>query len=301
MITLDIKSEGEALLEAHKNLYELLIKIPENRKMTYLEEIKKGVKIGKPRFKNPKYQWTKNLLVDLRDHLQNIWNFFDKYSYWFDDTLIPLLDTNERRVSKKSIIFLLEEEVWSTDEVYGKYIIEESQDGVTISYSRRDRRLQQIILKTKEESEVKDWICKDAIRQIQSQFDFLWDKLETEIQACIDEIYHKPPKFTLKPNYLKDQLDKTIEISEQWAEAGLLNLGRIVEHWLLNKMGMKSAPFYSDLIRDAEIAGLIDMNERKLLRNIRSNYNDLKHKTYYKINNEDIKLMVKGFCNLFKS
>ena len=298
---MNIKSEGETLLKSHKQLYKQLIEIPENREMTYVEEIKEGVKIGKPRFKNPKYQWSKNLLVDLRDHLQNIWNFFDKYSYWFDDTLIPLLDTNERRVSKKSIIFLLEEDVWSTDEVYGDYLIEENQDGVSISYSRRDRKLQQRTLKTREKSDIKEWICKDAIRQIQTQFEFLWNKLENEIQASIEEIFHKPPKYTLEPDYLKEQLDKTIEITEQWAEAGLLYLGRIVEHWLLNKLGMKRAPFYSDLIRDAEIAGLIDKNEVKLLRNIRTNYNDLKHKTYYKIDIDDIKIMVKSFSDLFKS
>ena len=153
---MDIKSEGDALLENHKKLYKQLIEIPEKREMTYVEEIKQGVKVGKPRFKNPKYQWPKNLLVDLRNHLQNIWIFFEKYSYWFDDTLIHLLDTNERRVSKKSIIFLLEEDIWSTDEVYGKYLIEESQDGVSISYSRRDRKIKQITLKTKEESEIEE-------------------------------------------------------------------------------------------------------------------------------------------------
>ncbi len=64
---------------------------------------------------------------------------------------------------------------------------------------------------------------------------------------------------------------------------------------------MKSAPFFFDLIREAEIASLIDKNEVKLLRNIRTNYNNLKHKTYYKIDIEDIKLMTKNFLNLFKS
>jgi len=298
---LDIKSEGKALLETHKELYEQLIKIPENRELTYVEEIKEDIKIGKPRFKNPKYQWSKNLLSDLRDHLQNIWNFFEKYSYWFDNTMIPLLDTNERRLSKKSIIFLLEEDVWSTDEVYGKYLIEDSKDDISISYSRRERKIKQITLKSKEKSEIKKWICKDAIRQIQNQFEFLWHKLEIEIQVCIEEIFHKPQKFALIPNYLQVQLDRTIEISEQWAEAGLLNLGRIVEHWLLNKLGMKSAPLFFDLIREAEISGLINKNEKKLLRNIRTNYNDLKHKIYYKIDLEDVKLMIKNFSNLFKS
>ena len=298
---MDIKSEGQILLDFHKLLYEQLIEIPENREMTYVEEIKKGIKVGKPRFKNPKYQWSKNLLVDLRDHLQNIWNFFDKYSYWFDDTLLPLLNTNERRVSKKSIIFLLEEDVWCTDEIYGKYLIEESQDGIIISYSRRERKMKQITLKSKEGSEIKKWICIDAIRQIRDQFDFLWDKLETEIQVCIDEIFHKQPKLTLKLNYLKDQLEKTITISEQWTEAGLLNLGRIIELWLLTSLGMKSASRYVDLIRETEIAGILDKHEAKLLRNIRTNYNNLKHKTYYKIETEDIKTMVESFSNLFHS
>ncbi len=297
---MDIKTKGKALLEDHKKFYDQLIEIPKEREMIYTEELEEGIRIGKPRFKDSKYQWSTSLLVNLRDHLQNIRNFFDKYSYWFDETLLPLLDSNKRRVSKKSIIFLLEEDVWSTDEVYGKYLIEEIKDGISISYSRRDRKLKQITLKTKKESEIKEWICKDAILQIHNQFEFLWNKLETEIQVCIVEIFHKPPKFTLKPNYLQDQLEKTKEISKQWAEAGLLNLGRIVEHWLLNKLGMKSAPFYSDLIRDAEIAGLIDKNDVKLLRNIRTNYNDLKHKNYYKITNVEIKTMVEKFSNLFK-
>ena len=125
--------------------------------------------------------------------------------------------------------------------------------------------------------------------------------MKTEIQACIDEIFHKSPRFTLKPDYLKDQLDKTKKISEQWAEAGLLNLGRIVEHWLLNKLGIKSTPHYFDLIREAEIAGLIDKNEVKLLREIRTSYNNLKHKTYHKIVTKEVKIMIENFYNLFHS
>ncbi len=298
---MNIISEGNLLLENHKKLYKRLIKIPDKRELEYIEDIENGVKVGKPRFKNPKYKWSTSLLVDLRDHLQNIWNFFDKYSYWFDDTLIPLIYTNERRVSKKSIIFLLEEDVWCTDEVYGKYLIEENQEEITISYSRRGRDLRQINLKIKDKSKLKEWICNDAKQQIKNQFVFLWDKLETEIEVCIDEIFHKPSKHALKPNYLKDQLEKTIEISEQWAEAGLLNLGRIVEHWLLHELGMNNAPLFFDLIREAEIAGLIDKNDVKLLRDIRNNYNNLKHKIYYKIDTKVVKIMIENFSNLFYS
>lgn len=297
---MDIKSDGKTLLEAHKKLYNQLIELPENREMTYTEDMEEGIRVGKPRFKNSKYQWSKNLLVKLRDHLQNIWNFFDRYSYWFDATLLPLLDTNERRMSKKSIIFLLEENVWSTDEVYGKYILKDNQDGITISYSRRERKMKKITLKPKDDTEIEEWICNDAIRQIKTQFKFLWGKLETEIEVCIDEIFHKQPKSTLSPSYLQDQLEKTEEISEQWAEAALLNLGRILEHWLLNRIGMKSANYGVDLIREAEIADLLDKNEVKLLRNIRTNYNNLKHKTYYIIDTEEIKRMMENFSKIFQ-
>ena len=68
---MDIKSEGKTLLDNHKKLYEQLIEIPEKREMIYIEEMEEGVKVGKPRFKNPKYQWFTSLLVDVRDHLQN--------------------------------------------------------------------------------------------------------------------------------------------------------------------------------------------------------------------------------------
>ena len=39
-ITLDIKLEGEALLEKHKKLHGQLVEIPENREMDYNEKIK---------------------------------------------------------------------------------------------------------------------------------------------------------------------------------------------------------------------------------------------------------------------
>ena len=59
-------------------------------------------------------------------------------------------------------------------------------------------------------------------------------------------------------------------ISEQWAEAGLLDLGRIIELWLLTSLGKKSATRYVDITRKAQIAEILDKHEAKLLRNIRT-------------------------------
>lgn len=114
-------------------------------------------------------------------------------------------------------------------------------------------------------------------------------------------MFHTQPKLALKPEYLKNQFEKTISISEHWAEAGLLNSGRIIELWLLTNLGYESAPFCADLIREAEIAEILDKHEVKLLRNIRTNYNNLKHKAYYKIEPKVIKAMVESFSNLFNS
>lgn len=104
--------EAQELIEKHTLLYERLIKIPEIRKLIYRVDIENGNSIGKPRFNPNEYQWPKELYRDLRDHLQELRNFFDSHSYWFDNSLRFLLDTNKRRASKKSIIFLLEKDVW---------------------------------------------------------------------------------------------------------------------------------------------------------------------------------------------
>ncbi len=73
------------LLEKHENLGKQLEKIPLYRKTIYKEEMENGKLIGKPRFEPSLYEWEPKMFASLRDHLQNIWNFFEVNSYWFDD------------------------------------------------------------------------------------------------------------------------------------------------------------------------------------------------------------------------
>ncbi|MHA1248661.1 MAG: hypothetical protein ACTSRP_01585 [Candidatus Helarchaeota archaeon] len=298
MVQSDIKIEGRKLLEEHHSLFKELIKIPDKREVIYREEIKPIGKIGKPRFKNPKYKWEKNLLVRLRNHLQNIWNFFEKYSFWFDDTIIPLLHTDKRRVSKKSIIFLLENDVWNTDEIYGDYLIEIKENNTIISYYRRNRKIREFRLKTMNDLQIQEWICRDAVRQIKKQFKYLWRKLESEIDVCINEFYYREPKLRVSSKYLIDQLKKANDIVDQWPEAALFSLGRILELWLLINLDERNSQF-NDLIRRAEINGIIGKNERKFLERIRVNYNDLKHNLYYKVKVDTIKNLIRGFNEFF--
>lgn len=297
---MNIRQEGQELLKVHSYLREQLIKIPEKRDMEYNEEVENGKRLGKPRFRQPLYDWSEELLTNLRNHLQNIWNFFDQQSYWLDSTIMPLIAYVDRRVSKKSIIFLLENDVWSTDEVYGKYLIEKSRDETIISYFRREQKIRQFKLPILSDSEIKSWICIDAVNQIKGQFDFLWSKLETEISACIDEIFHRKPKLTITSDYLELQLQKTKNISEEWPEAALLSLGRILELWLLISLGRKKKGYspFADFIRDAELVGLIEKPERKLLSKIWRAYNNLKHKTYFKVEKKFVISLIEEFSNL---
>ncbi len=301
MKKIDIKQEGQSLLKHHAFLYEFLIKIPETREIIFIEDTENRKKIGKPRFKRSKYHWSVELLKFLRDHLQNIWNFLYKYSYWFDETIYPLIAYENRRISKKSIIFLLEEDVWSTDEVYGNYLIEKSKEETIISYFRRRKKIKQFKLPSTNDNEIKRWICNNAVKQIQDQFDFLWLKLKTEIETCIEETYHREPKLILTTEYLRDQLRRTKDISDDWSEAALLSLGRIIELWLLKLLGKEEKKIYhdEDIIRSAEIEGIINKHEVRLLNKIRREYNNLKHKLYYKIKKNIVVDLIEDFSNLF--
>ena len=296
----DILEEGNSLLKKHRILFKKLIQIPETREIMFRIDIEENLNIGKPRFKNRHYSWPKDLLKDLRDHLEDIWNYFDKYSHWIDNSLMSLISYTKRNESKKSIIFLLEKDIWETTEVYGDYLIEKREDHSVVSYRRFDKKIISFIINTIKDLEIEAWIRKDAIKQIKEQFYYLWIKIETEINICIEEKYHKEPKLLISSNYLIEQLKKTKEIVENWPEAALLNLGRICEMWLLILLDKESSGFNEDSLKLAERNNIIDKDEFKFMKKIRRNYNDLKHKRYYKVDKSLIFSFILDFSKFFK-
>lgn len=298
---MDIKLEGEKLLTTHLNLYKKLLGIPDKREIEFREELKDGKRFGKPRFIKSQYEWDIELLKKLRDHLQDLWNFFYKYNYWLDETIFPLLAYNSRRISKKSVIFLLEKDIWNTDEVYGKYLIVKSKSSTFISYYRFGTKINEIELSTVNESKIKEWICNDARKQISEQFSFLWSKLETEIQLCIEEKYHKEPKLYITTEYFKEQFELTKKYSKDWPEAAMLSLGRICELWLILALNKKHKDYYEDLIKQAELMRKITKNQGKLLYKIKKNYDHLKHKTYYKIDKDFVVELINQFSKMMSN
>lgn len=291
--------EAQELIEKHTLLYEKLVKIPEIRNLIYRVDIEKGNAIGKPRFDPKEYQWPKELYNKLRNHLQEIRNFFDSHSYWFDNSLRSLLDTDKRRASKKSILFLLEKDVWQMDEVYGGFLIEKGTDQTIISYLRRDHKIQSFTINTINDSKIEQWICKNVIKQIQNQFLFLWKKLLTEIETIRDESYRKEPKISLKIDYLKEQLVMIKKEQKNWPEASLLSLGRLIEIWLLIELNQKHSPGLFYLVRTAELNNLIDQHQKKLLLNINDHYNRLKHDRHYQIDDKTIIILISEFDKIF--
>ncbi|TET06270.1 MAG: hypothetical protein E3J83_06190 [Candidatus Atribacteria bacterium] len=287
------------MIERHNNLYKELIQIPEKRKMIYREEIDNNKLIVKPRFKEKEYNWPKQLLIDLRDHLQELWNYYELYSYWLDSSLMLLLDYRTRKTSKKSVLFLLEMDVWQTDEVYGDYLIEKESDKTNISYTRFGQKYKEKSLNTMDDRKIEDWICNDAVIQIQMQFKHLWEKLKKELEVCTEEKFRKQPKITLSLDYLEDQVEKIKNVLDLWPESALLNLGRILEIWLLIELKIKTNYGLSFLIKEAEIRNLIDKHQFKLLINIKNHYNDLKHQINYRVNKKVVKTLIDDFSSAF--
>ena len=292
------KNSYEKIIHNHQNLEEKLAEIPANRKITYIEKIEENKLIGKPRFKDRYYEWDPELFVSLRNHLQEIWNFFSNYSYWFDNRLKEILFYDERRLNKKSIIFLLETDVWETDEVYGNYLIDLKGNTTDISYFRFSTKFKTFSFENMNNPSREKWIKIDAPKQVKMQFKILWKQIEIEIITCQEEKFHPPIPFDITDVYLKSQFEICRNLISTSKEAALLMLGRIEEFLLLKSMNITHVPFNERLLPLAEVKGVVDKSNKRLFSNIRTQYNRLKHRTDYSIDNCDVEELIEKFCNL---
>ncbi len=292
--------KGELLLKNHKSLKKTLLTTPDNREMIFDEEYDGINWFGKPRFIPPYYNFDASILTEIKNHLQSIWDFFQVYSYWFDKTIYPLLAWDQRRAEKGSIIYLLENDVWATREVYGKYLIEVGDTQNEISYYRFNNKYNKHTIDTIKTEEIKEYVIKDARSQIEKQFLYLWEKLELEILSCIKEDHTKIPRTRINSQYILEQLEICEKIVEKRSEMVFLNIGRLAEYILLMMLGIKRKRSNIDLISLAFNAKLIDKNEEKLFNHIRRKYNALKHRLEYHLDIimlERYILSLKKYCS----
>jgi hypothetical protein len=289
-----LQEDGQILLNNHATLFEQIKSLPLTRPIYYREDLEEGHCIGKPRFHHRKLQWSPEILTTLHNHLQNLWNFFSQYSYWFDSLTKELLEWDSRSLSKKSVKFLLERDVWETAEVYGAYLIEENKDETVISYYRFQSRVKSYKFPLMSKKEREEWIISDAISQIQTQLAYLWNHLQTEIEVCLEEQHHKFPPITIQSRNLMDQLEMVQEIMSQSQEASLLLLGRLSEIWLLQALHLTEAGNHY-LIAEARHKHLLRKEDARFFSQLRKHYNNLKHSQIYNVNNCPLNRFIQQF------
>ena len=119
------------------------------RKLIYRENNVNGEKIGKPRFDPPKAR----LPVKLDNELFNF-------------------------LSKLSPIFLIENDVWCTDNVYGDYLIVNEND-ISVFYYRRKKKRKEVYVNKKD---LKGSIISNTKKQMVTQLNYIWNYLRNKIE-----------------------------------------------------------------------------------------------------------------------
>ena len=297
---MSLKSIGEALVKEHNDLFFELIKIPEERNILFQIDGEKGHQIVKPRFDPPLYSWSPELFARFRSHLQRIKNFFDSFSYWFDDTIKPLISFDEGRSDKNSIIFLLEQDVDQTNVIYADYLIEKDQSRYAISYFRNEKKKHTFEPAITSQEHLETWICNNARRQIIDRFTFLWNYIQDEIEVCMKGDYNKLPDRIFTPKFIKEQNNIISTLIEDYPELALLNLGRISELYLLQLLQLNNKPYGLNLAWEARTKELLTNSQVKLFESIRKETNALKHQLYFAVNQEKITQLWKNFSSLMK-
>lgn len=174
-----------------QNIQEILLKIPEQRKLkcTFKQIEKNPAKfIYKPRFVLVHEAIAQNVKIELFKIIDDIHLHLKRYSTDNFVNLKDIIDTDPE--NKNSIIFLLENDVYKTDHVYGEYLVEIKEDYNEISYYRRDKKVLTLPVQPKT-TDLEDFVKNDAIKQIQTQFIKLWSVLENEIERCKNQYLSK--------------------------------------------------------------------------------------------------------------
>ncbi len=126
---------------------------------------------------------------------------------------------------------------------------------------------------------------------------YLWVKIRGEVEACIEEVFHPPPRVPLDADYLQSQLKKTQLLTRTFPEAALLSLGRLAELWVMLTLGVTSKSRDEDVITIALINTAIDESQAKFLRRIRAPYNCIKHDPTQRVQPDFVTELVAKFSS----
>ncbi len=289
----EIRKKGMALLDEHRELQKKLIEIPWKRAMNVRWE----KNIAKPRFEEP-YRPLDGL-VEVLNHLQNIWDFLSHYYYYFDEKVISFIHKDTRRSEKSSIIFLLEHDVWETDEVYGDYLVENKANKLEISYYRRKQKRKTKVIPLLQGEQLDQWLMDDAREQIRDVFLAKWELLELEIKTCMECLHIRPVSEPLTNKELLEQLKMGEKLINDSPEIAMLTLGWISEIWGILALKQKEKQMNQHLLTDLLKHGKVDDSQKKLLNEIRILYNSVKHKADFQIKQKEVRHLYSHFRQIF--
>ncbi len=284
-----IEGACKSLIKKHKTLGKELKKIPLNKRKLYVRITEKdGNIIAKPRFDPPEYEWNNDskLKIKVRKHLAEIYILFNLTDFEYDKEVLYLVDPNNIN-TKHSIIFLLEKDVWRTDEVYGDYIIERNKEKnwINICYFRRNekRKCLEPLNISVSDDEIKRIIAEDAKNQIIKEFEIRWNKIYHELEYCLISISQNH-SFSIKDENIKSSFDKISNIINCAPEYALMALGMISERCVLKLAGFNSfndaGRNFKRMLDKLRKDGKITDNQSIRLMQLREQYNKVKHEFF---------------------
>lgn len=280
----------------------ILRKIPLERNIvcrveSYQEEDTKF--IYKPRFVPKERSIDKSINLEFNKLLLDITNYLKEYSLDKFKNLKEIFSGD--LYNKKSIVFLLEKDVWATDEVYGDYLVEKYEDHYKINYYRWNRKVCKLE-NQKISIDIKNFITSDAISQVQAQFDTLWEKFEIEVEKSLKNYESLKSRYGgFKTNISLDQMldegKKALYINQFLS---IYYLGYVLEHSTRLKLNkMKEFNGLGMLIYLCKRNKLITKSEAKVCNKIKDTYNNAKHKFQFMVDVEKLKRLYDKFEPIF--
>lgn len=284
------------LVILHDKLREELVKIPSNRNMIYTQVSRDNLIIGKPRFDPPSIDLEQNLEEKLLEFIEKCRDYFVLMDYKVRDDLEDFLNLKEFHNSKYSPIFLIEQDVWKTDGVYGDYLIEEKDIGSEVNYTRRGQKRGNVNL---ELDSFEKSIIADARKQIVTQFERIWKSLAKEIEKA--DVLFERSQIKISNRFLQEQFESSEKLLAINPIAACLIMGRCLELFCRMKLNIKTRVGLAKMIVDANTLNIISNSEYVIFDEIRDMYNSLKHELTYEIDPEELKRKWLSFADIFKS
>lgn len=272
------QTKVDAIKRTHQDLKISLLEFLHSREMKTTISTKDGHKIAKPRFLDKKQLLPSSLRSQVNSHLEQIDQLFQQHSYKSEEISIYTIDPSKRYTHKKSALYLLQEQSYRTDEVYGDYLLESDHFHYYRNHQKR-------MTKPLPQETLEDALTQDMFLQLETQFLLLWDMIEQEIDTAI-EAGKSLGNFLQSNINLREHLLRSENLLQTNPIAATLMMGRTLE--MLCILLVKDKNILSKMIDDLKHNGDIDVQQYQNLNVIRKFYNKIKHDYNIAVDREEL-------------